>query len=157
MLSIMVQTIAGCGGGGGGSSTAPSTKTATLKLSTQSINSGDLISGFDLKLTLPVVSALPIDASGNPLPGMVHLSGKFAGAVSIPSQGISYNSALRELTVIYSSADSYSLGEFITVLMVVPVSYVPNMSDINITLFTAGAPITGNPMPTVTAKIESFN
>lgn len=159
MLSLLFLFIAGCGGGGGGSSTispTPTTKTATLKLSTQSsINTTALIGGFDLKVTLPVVASLQTDASGTPLTSAVFLSGQFAGPNFSPST--SYNSATHQVTVIYGSSNTYSLGEFITIVMTVPSNYFLNQSDIIVNTFIAGEPITGNPIPTVTATVLSFN
>ena len=159
MLSFMVLSIAGCGGGGGGggSSSPPTTKTATLKLSTQG-NVGDVIGGFDLYVTLPSVASLQVDATttpSTPLPSALFSSGQFAGANFSP--GSSYNSASHELTVIYGSANSYALGEFITIVMTVPFGYVPNNNDIVINNFRGGEPVTGNTISTITAKIESFN
>ena len=157
MLGLMVLSIAGCGGGGGGGGGDGSTKTATLKLSTQSsVNPAALIGGFDLKITLPSVASLPVDASNTPLPSAVFSSGQFAGVNFSP--GSSYFSASHELTVVYGSANSYALGEFITIVMTVPTSYDPNQNDIvNSINFRAGEPGIGNTVPGVTAIIKSFN
>jgi len=161
LLSLTALLVAGCGGGGGGgggtpTNPPPTTKTATLKLATQSsLNPAALIGGFDLKVTLPAVASLPTDASGTPTSGTVLSSGQFAG--SDFSIGSSYAASSHELTVIYGSANSYPLGEFITIVMTVPVSYVPNMNDVIITLFNGRAPTTGNLMPDISAIKTSFN
>ena len=159
LLSFMALVIAGCGGGGGGggSSSPPTTKTATLKLSTQnSIDPAVLIYGFELSLTLPSVASLPIDASGTPLQEAVSSSGQFDGADF--SIGSLYDNASHQLNVNYGSLVSHTLGEFITIVMTVPVSYEPNNNDIkNIILIAYGGPPGGNEIKEVTAKIESFN
>lgn len=152
VMSILL--LSGCGGGGGAdTSTPPSTKTATLKFSSQSTIPSDLIGGFKLTVTLPVGSVIPTDSAGVPSSSAVYLSGKFAGATAIPPI-ISYDSTLRKLTVTYASTNNYELGEFLTILLTVPNSYVPNASDITY-LFTAWDPGTIE-MPTVTA-IATFN
>jgi hypothetical protein len=163
LLSLLVLSITGCGGGGGGSTPdpppTPTTKTAILKLATQNAaNPAVLLGGFDLTLTLPSVASLQVDASTTPptpLSSAVFSSGQFAGANYTP--GSSYNSGSRQLIVIYGSSTSYALGEFITIVMTVPFSYAPSISDIVINEFVGSAPIDGNPVPGVTATILSFN
>jgi len=148
LLAITIQLIAGCGGGGGGGGgTTITTKTATLKFASQSANPSDLLGGFLLTATLPQGASVPTDSSGIPLANAVFLSGQFAGAVP---QIIGYDSVLRKLTVNYASSNSYQLGEFITVLVTVPLSYVPSSSDVSYT-FKAFAPLTGLDLPSVTA------
>lgn len=156
MMGLMLLLIPGCGGGGGGSSPLPppTTKTVTLTLSTQG-NVGDMMGGYDLQLTLPTVASLSTDTSGTPLSNAVFSSGQFVGADILP--GSSYIGASHQLKVFYGSTNSYALGEFITIVMTVPVSYVPNNSDILNISFLAHAPISGNDMPWITAIIKSFN
>ena len=132
--------------------TLPTTKTVTLKFSSQSTIPGDLINGFDLTVTLPVGSVLPTDSSGAPLPSAVYLSGQFAGNVP---QILDYDSALQQLTVKYASSNDYQLGEFITILFTVPVSYIPNMSDVAHSFVAWGLPA-GTPIPSVT-ETATFN
>lgn len=133
--------------------TLPTTKTVTLKFSSQSTNSADLITGFDLTATLPAGSLLSTDVAGVPVPGAVFLSGQFAGANSVLPV-ISYDSVLRQLKVYYAGQTTYQLGEFITVIFTVPASYVPNPNDIapSITAYDGG----GNMIPTVSAT-ATFN
>jgi hypothetical protein len=131
------------------SRSASVTNTRILKFFSQSTNPADLIGGFDLTVTLPAGSAIPTDTSGVPLSSAVFLSGQLAEGSSY-SPILSYDSVLRKLTVNYASANSYQLGEFITILVTVPNGYVPNPADITY-LFKAYAPFTGIQMPTVTA------
>jgi hypothetical protein len=133
--------------------TLPTTKTVTLKFLSQSTNSADLITGFDLTATLPVGAVLSTDVAGVPVPGTVFLSGQFAGANSVLTD-ISYDSVLRQLKVNYAGTSTHQLGEFITVIFTVPVSYVPNTSDIapSITAYDGG----GNVISTVSAT-AAFN
>ncbi|MBV5338843.1 MAG: hypothetical protein J0665_04690 [Deltaproteobacteria bacterium] len=168
LVIIMAQTIAGCGGGGGGGTPLPTTKTATLKFSSQSTNSGDLIGGFNLTVTLPSISAIQteikLDSEGAavavPLSSIVFLSGKFQNAAILTANTVAYNSITRELKINYPTTNSYELGEFITILVTVPSSYVPNPADINSNFeYEAFAPFDGisggNPLEaTATA---SFN
>lgn len=107
--------------------TLPTTKNATLKFYSQSSNSSELINGFLLTVILPVGSVLPLDSSGTPLSSAVYLSGKFEGVIPLLN---TYDSATRTLTVNYASADEYSLGEFATVIITFPYSYVPKISDV---------------------------
>jgi len=130
-------------------------KTSTLKFTTQSSNSGNLIGGFDFSVVFPVGSSLAVDANGIPLSSSVFFTGVFAGA-STASTVITYDAVLRKLTVSYASSDSYSLGEFLTVVINVPVSYVPNTSDVTSILLTAFAPNTGVELPTISAAVLSF-
>ena len=148
-LALFVQTITGCGGGGGGATGAvtapPATKTATLKFYSQSTIPGDTLSGFDLTVTLPTGSVIATDASGVPLSSAVYLSGSSAGYLFT-----SYDSTLRKLTANSGNASSYALGEFITILVTVPSSYVPKTSDITYSFTAWGLPA-GTPIPTITA------
>lgn len=153
MVGMSALLLSGCGGGGGGTITVPSTKTATLKFSSQSTNIGDLISGFTLDVSLPAGSVIPTDAPGFPLSNAVYMSGEFNGAIFIFPVN-PYESALRKLSLLYASDNSYQLGEFVTILVTVPSSYVPQMSDVKY-LFAAWDS-TGNLMPTVTAT-ATFN
>ena len=122
-------------------------KTVTLKFSSQSTNSSDLIGGFELRVFLPVGSVISTDTTGKPLQSSVYLSGKFAGGTP-PMIDLSYDSALRKLQVLCASASDYQLGEFITILVTTPNSSKP--SDISY-LFKPLAPITGDDLPNVTA------
>ncbi len=130
-------------------------KTATLKFTTQSSNLGDLIGGFDFSAILPAGSSLSVDASGIPLAASVYFSGVFSGA-STASSLVTYDNALRKLSVSYASSSGYALGEFLTVVINVPVSYVPNNSDITSITLNAFTPIGGAALPTVTAAVLSF-
>ena len=149
VLAITVQMITGCGGGGGGGAAAippvTTTKTATLKFYSQSTNSGDTLSGFDLTVTLPTGSVISTDANGVPLSSAVYLSGNSAGYLFA-----SYDSTLRKLSANSGNSSSYALGEFITILVTVPSSYVPKMSDITYSFTAWGLPA-GTPIPTITA------
>jgi hypothetical protein len=131
--------------------TLPTTKSATLKFYSQSSNSSELINGFLLTVILPVGSVLPVDSSGVPLSSSVYLSGKFAG---VTPQINTYDSVSRTLMVNYASANEYSLGEFTTVIITVPYSYVPDLSDVTKS-FTAWNS-SGSPSPTATATF-TFN
>jgi hypothetical protein len=131
--------------------TLPTTKTVTLTFSSQSTNSGDLITGFDLTATLPVGSVLPTDLFGVPLPSTVYLSDKFVGNVP---QILDFDSLTQQLKVNYAGTSTHQLGEFITIIFTVPVSYVPNTSEISssFTAYDGG----GNMISTVSA-IATFN
>jgi len=154
-MAFIVQVITGCGGGGGETTGTPSsTKTATLKFSSQSTNSGDQIGGFDLNVTLPAGATISTDAAGIPLSSSVYLSGQFAGATTL-SPIMSYDNALRKLSIHFASASSFQLGEIITIMVSVPTSYAPSTGDITY-LFNAFAPVTGNPMTAVTATAAFF-
>ena len=123
--------------------TLPTTKTATLKFTSQSTNSNELIGGFLLTVILPAGSVLSVDSSGVPLTNSVFLSGQFSGISPLPPTPsycpITYVSASRTLTVNPASAYEYRLGEFTTVRINVPYSYLPNTNDV-ITTFTAWSP-----------------
>jgi hypothetical protein len=133
------------------SATVSIDKTVTVKLFSQSTNSGDLIGGFLLKVTLPVVSVLQTDSAGIPLSSAVFLSGKFAGA---NPQDLSFDST-SQLSVSYASSNEYPLGEFITIIFTVPGGYVPSTADLWYS-FEAFAPSSGSSLSTVTAT-ASFN
>lgn len=135
LLLIVAIMFVGCGGNDGTIS-LPTTKTATVKFTSNSINASELLSGFYLIVTLPVGSTLQVGSSGAPASSAVYLSGKFAGA---SPQINAYNSASRTLEVNYASSINYSLGEFMTVVINVPYSYVPNTNDI-VQSFTAWNP-----------------
>jgi len=157
MLSIIFQAIVGCGGGGGGSGGGGgdvTVKTATLKYYAQSSNPADQYSGFDLNVTLPAGSVLPTDAAGVPLAGTVFSSGQFAGPPS-SFLNVSYVSTTRKLSINGASFNNNNLGEFITILVTVPSSYVPNVSDVITVLFSA-YDSGGNLMTSVTAD-KTFN
>ena len=132
--------------------TLPTTKTSTLKFYSQSTNQSELLGGFLLSVILPVGSLLPVDSSGVPLFSAVFLSGQFTGA---SPQINTYDSVSRKLTVNFASSNDYRLGEFMTVIMTVPFSYVPNPSDIT-TSFGAWSPSGVGPLDTVTATF-TFN
>ena len=131
----------------------PTTKTATLKFYSQSTNPSELIGGFLLKVILPVGSVLPVDSSGTPLSSAVFLSGQFAGVT--PFKPNTYDRAAMTLTVNHASTNEYHLGEILTVNITVPISYVPNASDIT-TSFGAWSPSGVGPLDTVTATF-TFN
>ena len=150
-LIIVTQIIAGCGGGGG--ITQPTSKTATLKFYSQSTNISQLISGFLLTVILPVGSVLQVDSSGVPLSSSVYLSGQFAGVT--PFKPNTYDRASRTLTVNPASSNEYRLGEILTVIITVPINYVPNQSDIT-TSFGAWSPSGVGPLDAVTATF-TFN
>ena len=133
--------------------TLPTTKTATLKFYSQSANASELISGFLLTVILPVGSVLQVDSSGTPLSSSVYLSGQFAGVTPlIPN---TYDRAARTLTVNPASTNECRLGEILTVIITVPISYVPSPSDIT-TSFGAWNPSGVGPLDTVTATF-TFN
>jgi hypothetical protein len=130
----------------------PTTKIATLKFSSQSTNSNELIGGFLLTVILPVGSVVPVDSSGVPLSSAVYLSGKFAGAFANTT---TYDSVSRTLTVNYASTNEYNLGEFTTVIITVPISYALNASDILHT-YAAWSPSGAGPSSSATATF-TFN
>ena len=129
------------------SRSASVSNTKILKFSSQSANQSDVFAGFDLTVTLPVGAAIPTDNLGTVLSSAVFLSGQFAGAAP---QLVNYDSVLRKLIITYISLNNYSIGEFITILVTVPSSYVPKMSDITYS-FTAWDLPAGTPIPTITA------
>ncbi|MDD2900216.1 MAG: hypothetical protein PHI31_16085 [Desulfuromonadaceae bacterium] len=103
-----------------------------------------------MKVSLPVGAAIAVDNAGIPTAQSVFLSGQFAGAALLP-QNFLYDAGLRLLKVSYASASSYQLGEFITISVIVPKSYIFNAGDFVQPVFDAFAPSTGVPMPYVTA------
>jgi predicted small lipoprotein YifL len=129
LVMVMVQTIAGCGGGGG-AVTPPTTKTATLKFTSQITNPDDLISGFELTVYLPAGSYISTDTTGAPSSSTVVIAG--TGGIS----DVFYSSSSRKLKVTYAFSNDYSLqnffglGAFITILVTAPVSYEPNTSGL---------------------------
>jgi hypothetical protein len=144
--------------------TLPTTKTVTWKISSGSATQVERIGGFELTVILPVGSVVPTeiknDSNNNPvvvpLPSAVYLSGIFQGASALSSNTFSYDNAFRELKINYPTTDNFGLGEFITIVTTVPISYTPSTNDINITLFKAFAPLTGANLPSVTAT-AAFN
>ena len=130
-------------------------KTATLKFISQSSNPSDTIGGFDLTVTLPVGASIKTDVSGVPLSTSVYLSGQFAGLTFGQFSVLIYDSSSRTLTIKYPTSNSYGLGEFITIVCDVPITYTPNFADVAYT-YVAYAPLTGLQMPAVTAT-GTFN
>lgn len=154
ILAIIALFISGCGGGGGSSTPPPTTKQATIVFTSQSTNLSDTLGGFDLSVTLPVGSSITTDASGAPLTSDIYLSGQFAGSTITPV-GITYDATTRTLSIHYPSANSYSLGEFLTVICNVPLTYTPNTTDLSYTTIFYEA-LTGSVLNTVTAT-ATFN
>ena len=167
MFAFFALILQGCGGGGGGGGSTGSnggvtTKTATIIFSSQdSTDPSQTLGGFDLTLdlsALPAGAQILTDSNGVPLTSSVFLSGEFAGS-SLNSTGVNntYDSSTRVLTINYPSTQSYSLGQFLTVIVSVPNTYTPNVADINGHYTTAFyEPGTGNPLSSVTAS-ATFN
>lgn len=137
LFSVQTMFIVGCGGGGGGgnSSGGSTTKTATLVFSSYSASAQ--IAGFDLTVTLPKNVTITTDSSGAPLSSVVYLSGRFSvyGATLYPA-GVTYDatsSTSNKLIVSYGGTDSYPVGEFLTVVCNVPVSYTPDINNVSLT------------------------
>jgi len=162
-LAILLLSIVGCGGGGGGGgggTTPPTTKTATLKYYTQSLNLSDQYRGYDLKVTLPIGAVIPTDANGVPLAGYVFSSGKFAlpplpDGTSSTYINANYDSASRNLIVQGISFVDINIGEFITVLVSVPVNYDPNPNEVVTDLYSA-RDSRGIQIPAISV-VKSFN
>lgn len=108
----------------------PTTKQATILLSSQGTPSQ--IGGFELSLTLPTGATVSTDVGGTPLSSAVLLSGQFAAYTLLPDQ-VSFDVATRTLHVAFASADSISLGEFLTVKCNVPLTYTPDPNDLTYT------------------------
>ena len=142
LIGILVMLMSGCGGGGGGVGNTSTSKSATLVFSSQSNTPTDQIGGFNLTVTLPVGVSIKTDASGTPLSSAVFLSGKFAGSTFSSLSVVSYDATQRILSINYPSTTSYLLGEFLTIICDVPISYTPNINDVSYTV-SFFAPITG--------------
>ena len=140
--------------------TLPTTKTATLKFSSQSTNPNELIGGFLLTVELPVGSVLPVDAVGIPLSSAVYLSGEFEVGpppLHLPPDycPITYDIVSRTLEINPFSTNEYNVGELLTVIINVPISYELKTSDIK-TSFKAWSPSGAGPLETVTVTF-TFN
>ena len=137
LIGFLVLTIQGCGGGGGGTSGGgATTKTATIIFTSQdTVTPSQTLGGFDLTLdlsALPAGAQIATDSTGlAPLASAVFLSGAFASATLNTYTVNTYDSTSRVLTVKYPGTDSYALGQFLTVKVTVPISYTPNLADIN--------------------------
>ncbi|WP_223922019.1 hypothetical protein [Geobacter sp. AOG2] len=84
-----------------------------------------------MTVTLPKEVTVKTDSTGAPLSSVIYLSGQFSG--SLPSAGVTYDtesSASNQLIIVDGSSSGYA-GEFLTIRCDVPVSYTPNINDIN--------------------------
>ena len=137
------------------------TKTVTLVFSSQSTVPNELIGGFSLTVVLPVGSVLPVDTDGVPLSSAVYLSGEFEVDPPPPLpppefRPITYDIVSRTLEVNpIPTTNEYNVGEFLTVIINVPISYELKTSDI-MTSFKAWSPSGTGPLETVTVTF-TFN
>jgi hypothetical protein len=158
VIGVQIMIISGCGGGGGSEGSVnggSTTKTATLVFSSYSTNAQ--IAGFDFTVTLPKNVTITTDSSGALSSSVVYLSGQFATAPALNAAGVNYDttsSTSNKLQIVYAGLSGYPVGEFLTVVCNVPVSYTLNINDIS---FIASFKSTiGNPIPGAYAK-ATFN